>query len=54
MTWTLKPAGAGTELSLSYSMAGYFPGGGGLRSAMTVDEVLGDQFGRLVKLVGGK
>jgi uncharacterized protein YndB with AHSA1/START domain len=46
MTWTLKPAGDGTDITLAYAIGGYSAGGfTGMSGA--VDGVLGEQVGRL-------
>ncbi len=46
LTWTVKPAPAGSELAVSYVAGGYFPGGG-VAIAPAVDRVLGEQLVRL-------
>ena len=46
MSWTLKPAGEGTELRMTYAVGGYIPGGA-QAAAPVVDQVLADQFARL-------
>jgi len=48
MSWELKPAGRGTELSMSYAVGGYVPGGAQAIAPM-VDQVLADQFRRLAE-----
>lgn len=42
LTWTLKPAGAGTEITQSYVVGGYVRGGAD-KFAAIVDQVLGEQ-----------
>jgi len=46
MDWTLKPSAGGTEVGLTYVVAGAIPGGG-KALAPAVDQVLGEQFHRL-------
>jgi hypothetical protein len=48
LSWSFKPVAGGTELTQSYAAAGNFKAGGE-RMAPIVDQVLGDQFDRLVK-----
>ena len=51
LTFELKAAGEGTQITLSYSAGGYFQGG--LQAlAAPVDQVLGAQMAGLVKLLG--
>jgi uncharacterized protein YndB with AHSA1/START domain len=50
MTWTLKASGDGTDLSLTYSLGGYFKDGTAQLSK-GADGVLTDQVGRLKRLV---
>ena len=47
----LKPAGAATEVTLSYDVGGYAKGGLAEQFAAPVDMVLGEQLGRLKKAV---
>jgi hypothetical protein len=49
--YTLKPAGAGTEVTMTYDVGGYAKGGLAERFAAPVDMVLGEQLGRLKKAV---
>jgi uncharacterized protein YndB with AHSA1/START domain len=53
LTWTLTPSSAGTTLRLAYSVGGYMQGGLD-KVAPAVDQVLGDQIGRLKRSVEGK
>jgi uncharacterized protein YndB with AHSA1/START domain len=50
MTWTLKASGDGTDLSLTYALAGYYKGGF-KQWSKGVDGVLTDQVARLKRLV---
>ena len=46
LDWVIKPAGAGSEVTWTYTLGGYMPGG--LASlAPPVDRVVGEQLGRL-------
>jgi hypothetical protein len=48
MTFDIAPSGPGSDVTLAYAVAGYFPAPGGLGAiAPTVDDVLGQQFARL-------
>jgi uncharacterized protein YndB with AHSA1/START domain len=50
MTWKLTPAEGGTNVELTYSLGGYYPGG--LTSmAAAVDGVIGEQLARLKSYV---
>jgi hypothetical protein len=51
MTVTLKPAGAGTDVVMTYDVGGYAKGGLAETYAAPVDHVLGDQLARLKKSV---
>lgn len=53
LSWELKPAAGGTEISQSYSVGGFLPGGG-QRFAPQVDAVMNDQLGRLKAFVEKK
>jgi hypothetical protein len=48
---TLKPAGAGTDVVLTYDVGGYAKGGLAETYAAPVDHVLGEQLARLKKAV---
>ena len=48
---TLKGAGAATEVTLSYDVGGYAKGGLAETYAKPIDQVLGEQLGRLKKYV---
>jgi hypothetical protein len=48
---TLKAAGAGTEVVLTYDVGGYAKGGLAETLAAPVDQVLGEQLARLKKAV---
>lgn len=50
LTWTLKPAGNETDLTLTYAVAGYAKDGY-TELAKTVDRVLSEQVGRLTLYV---
>jgi uncharacterized protein YndB with AHSA1/START domain len=50
MTVTLKPAGDGTDVTMTYAMGGYAKGGFA-DLAKAADAVLGEQLGRLAKAV---
>ena len=46
LVWSVKPAGSGSELTWTYTLGGYMPGG--LQPlAPPVDRVVGEQLGRL-------
>jgi len=51
LDFVLKPAGTGTELTLTYDVGGYAKGGLAERFAAPVDKVLGEQVARLKKQV---
>lgn len=51
MAVTLKPAGEGTTVTLTYDVGGYAKGGLAERFAAPVDQVLGEQLARLKKAV---
>lgn len=51
MTWTLTPSGAGTELKVTYAVAGDSSANLGARLSAIVDQVLGQQAARLKALV---
>jgi uncharacterized protein YndB with AHSA1/START domain len=51
LTWTLKPAMNGTEVSQSYIVGGYIPGGAE-KLAPLVDKVLAEQLQRLQRKLG--
>jgi uncharacterized protein YndB with AHSA1/START domain len=53
MTWSVKSAAGGTDVSLTYAVGGYAAQGFGELSKMT-DQVLGEQFERLKKVVVGE
>ncbi len=53
LTWTLKPAINGTEISQSYIVGGYIPGGAE-KLAPLVDKVLTDQLQRLQRKLGAR
>jgi hypothetical protein len=48
---TLKPAGAGTEVVMTYDVGGYAKGGLAETYAAPVDQVLGEQLARLKKAI---
>lgn len=48
---TLKPAGAGTDVVMTYDVGGYAKGGLAETYATPVDQVLGEQLGRLKRSV---
>jgi len=50
MTWSLAPTDGGTAVALTYSVGGFLPGGFE-QLAPAVDGVLGEQLGRLRRLV---
>lgn len=50
MTFTIAPKGTGSEITLTYNIGGYFPGGLGQIGA-GVDHVLVEQMGRLQRLI---
>jgi hypothetical protein len=51
-SWTLKPVPQGTEITQSYIVSGFIRSGAD-SFASPVDRVLGEQFARLVKKLGG-
>jgi len=51
LTWTLKPALNGTEISQTYAVSGYVPGGAE-KLAPIVDKVLAEQLQRLQRKLG--
>jgi uncharacterized protein YndB with AHSA1/START domain len=51
LTWTLKPAINGTEISQTYIVGGYIPGGAD-KLAPLVDQVLAEQLQRLQAKLG--
>src|ERR1700722_2066807 len=53
MTWSVKSAAGGTDVSITYAVGGYAGGGFGELSKMT-DQVLGEQLERLGKVVLGQ
>jgi hypothetical protein len=53
MTWSVKSAAGGTDVSLTYAVGGYAAGGFGELSKMT-DHMLGEQLERLGKVVLGQ
>lgn len=53
LSWELKPAAGGTEISQSYAVGGFLPGGG-QRYAPQVDAVMSDQLARLKAFVEKK
>jgi uncharacterized protein YndB with AHSA1/START domain len=53
MTWSVKGAAGGTDVSLTYAVGGYFNGGFDKPSKMT-DEMLGEQIERLKRAVAGE
>ena len=50
LTWSIKPVGAGTELTQRYVVGGYVPAGT-VKIAPLVDGVLGEQVGRLMRFL---
>jgi hypothetical protein len=50
LTWTLKGGADGTDITVSYSLAGYAKDGF-VDAAKTVDRVIGEQLDRLKKLI---
>lgn len=50
LSWTIKPAGSGTMIGMTYTIGGYLPGGG-KAFAPVVDGVMGGQFARLEAFV---
>ena len=53
MKWSLKPAGAETDLTVTYRISGYMKGGFGTMPK-AVDGVLGEQIARLKKVIETK
>ena len=53
LTWTLTPSATGTMVRLSYSVGGYTQGGVD-KLAPVVDQVLGQQIGRLKRSAEGR
>jgi len=53
MTWSVKSAAGGTDISITYALGGYAKDGLEGMSKMT-DQVLGEQLERLKKLVDGE
>jgi len=50
LSWTVRPAGMGATIGMTYTVGGYLPGGG-KAFAPVVDAVMGGQFARLKALV---
>jgi len=50
MTWKIKPVDSGSEIAMSYLVAGSMPGGLD-KVAAGVDQVLSEQFDRLQRLI---
>ena len=50
--WTLKPSGTGTEITQTYVVGGFLTTGAETLAPI-VDRVMAEQFGRLVKRLGG-
>lgn len=50
LSWELRPVAGGTEISQSYAVGGFLPGGG-TRYAPVVDTVMSDQLARLKAFV---
>ncbi len=50
MTWEFAAEGEGTRIKLTYAVGGYCPGGPAAL-APVVDQVIGEQFGRLIRFL---